>query len=80
MTCTHFATIRNVKPSADAYYPTDPWGWCYIEEVMLDFTGKQTTTGPGMFVLLRGRVAITRKNTLDAEAPMLRWSRGCIRG
>ncbi len=28
-------------------------------------------TGPGMFVVLRGRVAITRKNALSADAPIV---------
>jgi len=32
--------------------------------------------GPGMFVLLRGRVAITRKNALSAEAPIVEHAPG----
>ena len=26
----------------ESYDPPDPWGWCYIDEEMLDFTGNQT--------------------------------------
>jgi hypothetical protein len=26
----------------ESFFPADPWGWCYVDEVMLDFTGRQT--------------------------------------
>ena len=29
-------------PIMESYDPHDPWGWCYVDEVMLDFTGHQT--------------------------------------
>ena len=32
-------------PIMESYDPPDPWGWCYVDEVMLDFTGLQTPHG-----------------------------------
>ena len=29
-------------PIMESYDPPDPWGWCFVDEVMLDFTGNQT--------------------------------------
>jgi hypothetical protein len=26
----------------ESYDPPDPWGWCYIDQEMLDFSGRQT--------------------------------------
>jgi hypothetical protein len=26
----------------ESYDPPDPWGWCYIDEEILDFTDNQT--------------------------------------
>jgi uncharacterized UBP type Zn finger protein len=33
-------------PIMESYDPHDPWGWCYVDEVMLDFTGSQTAQLP----------------------------------
>jgi hypothetical protein len=30
----------------ESFFPHDPWGWCYVDEVMLDFTGNQTPLTP----------------------------------
>jgi hypothetical protein len=29
-------------PIMEPYDPPDPWGWCYVDEEMLDFTCNQT--------------------------------------
>jgi|GEM_PF-77420 len=29
-------------PIMESYDPPDPWGWCYIDQEMLDFSGNQT--------------------------------------
>jgi hypothetical protein len=29
-------------PIMECYYPSDAWGWCYVDEEMFDFTGHQT--------------------------------------
>ena len=35
-------------PIMESYDPPDPWGWCYVDEEMLDFTGLQSPHGgPG---------------------------------
>jgi hypothetical protein len=36
----HFKTSGH--PIMESFDPPDPWGWCYVDEVMLDFTGHQT--------------------------------------
>ena len=42
----HFQATRH--PIMESYDPPDPWGWCYVDEAMLDFTGLQTPHGgPG---------------------------------
>ena len=33
-------------PIMESFFPHDPWGWCYVDEVMLDFTGNQTPLTP----------------------------------
>ena len=33
-------------PIMESFFPRDPWGWCYVDEVMLDFTGNQTPRPP----------------------------------
>ena len=32
-------------PIMESWDPPDPWGWCYVDEEMLDFTGLQTPHG-----------------------------------
>jgi hypothetical protein len=47
--CTHLDEIRDVKPSAKHFHqtkhpimrsiePREDWGWCYVDEVELDFS------------------------------------------
>jgi uncharacterized UBP type Zn finger protein len=58
-TCGHVGCCDNSKnkhatkhyhstqhPIMESYFPHDPWGWCYVDEVMLDFTGGQTQPLP----------------------------------
>ena len=33
-------------PVMESYDPPDPWGWCYIDQEMLDFSGNQTVHRP----------------------------------
>ena len=33
-------------PIMESYDPHDPWGWCYVDEEMLDFRGNQTPRLP----------------------------------
>jgi hypothetical protein len=39
----------------ESYEPPDPWGWCYIDEEMLDFTGNQTVHLHGSSVAFEDR-------------------------
>lgn len=36
----HFHTSRH--PIIEAYDPPEGWGWCYVDEVMLDLTDRMT--------------------------------------
>ena len=40
----HFKATNH--PIMESLYPHDPWGWCFIDEVMLDFSGRQTPLSP----------------------------------
>jgi uncharacterized UBP type Zn finger protein len=33
-------------PIMESYFPHDPWGWCFVDEEMLDFRGNQTPPPP----------------------------------
>jgi uncharacterized UBP type Zn finger protein len=33
-------------PIMESYVPHDPWGWCFVDEEMLDFRGNQTPPPP----------------------------------
>jgi hypothetical protein len=34
-------------PIIETYDPQDGWGWCYVDEVMLDLEGQTTPHPPG---------------------------------
>jgi uncharacterized UBP type Zn finger protein len=36
----HFQSTSH--PIMESYDPPDPWGWCFVDEEMLDFRGQQT--------------------------------------
>jgi hypothetical protein len=36
----HFHATRH--PIMEAFDPPEGWGWCYIDEVMFDLSGRQT--------------------------------------
>jgi hypothetical protein len=36
----HF--LATGHPIIESYSPPESWGWCYIDEEMLDFSGRQT--------------------------------------
>jgi hypothetical protein len=33
-------------PIMESYFPHDAWGWCFVDEVMLDLRGHQTPALP----------------------------------
>jgi hypothetical protein len=41
----HFQQTRHAI--MESYDPPDPWGWCYVDEVMLDFSEIATPHPPG---------------------------------
>jgi hypothetical protein len=36
----HFHATKH--PIIEAFDPPEGWGWCYVEEVMFDLSGRQT--------------------------------------
>lgn len=41
----HFRATKH--PIMETYDPPDGWGWCYVDEVMLDLSDDQTPHLPG---------------------------------
>jgi hypothetical protein len=41
----HFQATKH--PIIETYDPPDGWGWCYVDEVMLDLSEDQTPHLPG---------------------------------
>jgi uncharacterized UBP type Zn finger protein len=41
----HFHTTKH--PVMESYDPPDPWGWCYVDEVMIDLGDDVTAHPPG---------------------------------
>jgi hypothetical protein len=41
----HFRATKH--PIMETYDPPDGWGWCYVDEVMLDLSEDQTPHLPG---------------------------------
>ena len=41
----HFRATKH--PIIETYDPPDGWGWCYVDEVMLDLSEDQTPHLPG---------------------------------
>jgi hypothetical protein len=35
----HFGATKH--PIMESYFPPDPWGWCFVDELMFDFEGMQ---------------------------------------
>jgi hypothetical protein len=38
----HQAFSHDAAPGIEAYDPPDGWGWCYVDEVMLDLSDRAT--------------------------------------
>ena len=41
----HFQATKH--PVMEAYYEPDGWGWCYVDDVMIDLDGDVTPHPPG---------------------------------
>ena len=41
----HFQATQH--PVMEDYYPGEGWGWCYVDEVMIDLGGDVTAHPPG---------------------------------
>ncbi|HKT54831.1 MAG TPA: hypothetical protein VJP88_10300 [Caulobacteraceae bacterium] len=41
----HFHATNH--PVMEAYYEPEGWGWCYVDEVMVDLEGDVTSHPPG---------------------------------